>query len=163
MIILGVDPGKTGGLAILVYGKDKKVRLLSAIPMPIAVLPNRKPMLAWELAKSFLSSPYAIDVGIIEDVHSMPAQGVASSFQFGRMFGAAEMMMHHHCQYVHYVQPRIWKKYFGIVKQHKSVSTVIATELYGNKYWPLKKHEGIAEAALIATWGFEQYQRGLWK
>ena len=35
---------------------------------------------------------FDIDISIIEKVHAMPRQGVTSSFQFGRSFGALETL-----------------------------------------------------------------------
>jgi hypothetical protein len=40
--------------------------------------------------------------------------------------------------------------------EYKDASRNLATDIFGDKaaaeYWPLKKHDGVAEAALIATY-----------
>ena len=165
MIILGVDPGVTGGLALLACTQlrtEAHVKLLDAILMPVTRQYTTKPTLDWGALLRWMRT-YWPDIGVIENVHAMPAQGVSSSFQFGRVFGGAEMIIQERCTTVVYAEPRIWKKHFGIIKHNKGVSTVIATELYGDEFWPLKKHEGVAEAALIATWGYNVYENRILK
>ena len=44
----------------------------------------------------------------------MPRQGVTSSFQFGRSFGALETLAYLLAKRVDYVAPVVWKKYLGI-------------------------------------------------
>lgn len=149
MIVLGIDPGQTGGLALVSEG-----RLLNACPIPCTYDHTNKPTLAWATATIWLNG-WDVDHAVIENVHAMPAQGVASSFQFGRMFGAAEMFNACWATTIRYVEPQVWKRYFGI-DANKHTAVAKATQLYGDEHWPLKKHEGVAEAALIATWGLHQ-------
>jgi len=140
MIVLGIDPGQTGGFARVSEGQ-----LLYAWPMPLEKALTKKPTLDFWCAANAgwkdLDYARGPDYVVIESVHAMPAQGVSSSFQFGRMFGAVEMLA---------------QLYFGLLKTDKSASVAKATELYGDEHWRLKKYEGVAEAALIATWGLHQ-------
>jgi len=99
-----------------------------------------------------------MDMGVIEKVHSMPRQGVASSFQFGRMFGAAELLPVLFCYDNFSVTPQQWKKHFGL-SADKREAVELATSFYGDQFWSLKKHEGMAEAALIATWALETQEK----
>ena len=71
------------------------------------------------------------------------------------MYGGVEMMAQWLADEVEYVTPQQWKKYFKLGKE-KGEAVALATEMYGDKHWKLKKHEGVAEAALIATWGLHQ-------
>jgi len=146
VLVLGIDPGQTGGLALI---HDTGV-LVGAILMPL-IRHTKKPTVDLTAVDAWLDDQWP-DRIVIEYVHSMPAQGVASSFQFGRMFGAAEMMAPLFKAAPIYVTPQKWKKHFGLTADKKQAMEA-ATKMYGNKYWPLKKHEGVAEAALIATWG----------
>ena len=114
MIALGVDPGQTGGLALV--SLDPKGKL-------------------------------------IENAHAMPGQGVSSSFQFGRMFGGAEMVVQYCCDKPMYVTPQAWKGHYGLGSA-KNASIALATMMFEtDKFWKLKKHDGVAEAALIAAYG----------
>jgi len=163
MIVMGIDPGQTGGLAWVTEDLTKlhfdgAVGLVDAISMPLIKL-TKKPTLdllevhCWFDHLEYADEQWAV---VIENVHAMPAQGVSSSFQFGRMFGAVEVMAQTYSQKIIYVTPQKWKRHFGLLKTNKSASVAKATELYGDEHWKLKKHEGVAEAALIATWGLHQ-------
>jgi len=152
MIALGIDPGQSGGLALVSQDTKGKLNLFWGYPMPLKFR-TKKPTLNWAMVTE-LADEWNIDLGVIENVHAMPAQGVSSSFQFGRMFGAAEVITQHCADRQLYVTPQAWKKHFGLIKADKGASIALATELFGTaNYWPLKKHDGVAEAALIAAYG----------
>lgn len=153
MIVLGVDPGMKGAMAAV--SKTAGLFILhSATPM-LLFQPRNKPTLSTPKMDDWLSQFKRLEVGVIEDVHAMPKQGVASSFQFGRMFGAAESLMHAHCPRCAYVSPGVWKREMGL-SNNKVDSLDFATSVFGQetgeRWWPKKKDEGIAEAALLAVW-----------
>lgn len=149
MRVLGIDPGQSGGLAVV--SRDAKgVVLHGGIMMPL-MSQGKKPTMDWWRAHDFFVW-HGVKEAVIESVHAMPRQGVSSSFQFGRMFGAVEMLAEI-AQCPLYVTPRAWKKHYGL-SSDKGQSLDMATDIFGtDKYWKLKKHEGIAEAALIALYG----------
>ena len=74
MIVLGIDPGQTGGLALVSEG-----RLLNACPIPCTYDHTNKPTLAWATATIWLNG-WDVDHAVIENVHAMPAQGVLLHF-----------------------------------------------------------------------------------
>ena len=76
MNIAAIDPGLSGGLAILHGGE------VTAKPLPIAGKDLDLGTFSQWLKDS---SPGLV---VIEKVHSMPGQGVASMFKFGQGFGA---------------------------------------------------------------------------
>lgn len=154
MIALGIDPGQTGGLALVSRDTNGSYKLLDAAPMPLAS-PTKKPTLDFS-GWAWAGHDDYYDLGVIENVHSMPAQGVSSSFQFGRMFGAAEMLAQHYTSKQLYVTPQSWKKHFNLPAD-KYAAMALATRLFDtSKYWSLKKHDGVAEAALIAAYGLHK-------
>lgn len=57
---------------------------------------------------------------------------------------------------VQFVAPKTWQKFFGIAKRvdedTKKQSLRIARELFGREFCPLEKHDGRADALLIAQW-----------
>lgn len=119
---------------------------------------TKKPTMDWWEALAFFQDNDVAEV-TLENVHSMPGQGIASSFQFGRVFGCAEMLAANMFGEPQYVTPQVWKKHFGL-SADKYASMEKATELFGtDKYWKLKKHEGVAEAALIALYGLGKTQK----
>lgn len=77
-IVIGIDPGQSGGIAILERDAPHLVWSIGVTPMPVS--PNK----IWELLE-----PYA-NRGLqahLEKVASMPKQGVASMFKFGMNYG----------------------------------------------------------------------------
>ena len=89
--------------------------------------------------------------GVIEFVHSMPGQGVSSSFKFGMAYGAAIAIMERiNCPW-HMVTPHKWKKDMGLTSD-KNESLTMARELWPNAPLTRKKDNGRAEALLMAEW-----------
>lgn len=87
---------------------------------------------------------------VIEDVHTMPGQGIASSGRFMRAAGAIEAI----CFLTgttHMVTPNRWKKDMGLDSE-KSYGLEMARELWPQAGLKLKKHHNKAEALLIAEW-----------
>ncbi len=148
VIVIGVDPGKSGALAVLDGGV-----LVDAHDMPV-VGPIISPVLLDEIAHNYVD-PLAFGacpgVAVIEDVHAMPKQGVSSVFSFGRSLGVVEGVLAGGGWAIHYVSPARWKRQLGLTAD-KGVSRRRAIEL-----WPARaelfkrvKDDGRAEAALIA-------------
>ena len=90
----------------------------------------------------------------IEKVGAMPGQGVTSMFRFG--FGAG--LWHGICGakgiVPNLIQPGPWKASFGL-NDDKNAARAKATEIAPtlSEYWPLVKHDGVAESFLIAHYG----------
>ena len=87
-IFIGVDPGTTGGIAII--GSDGR-----AIGYK---MPETKEEVLEMLDTDYLWRPWqktnSVEITrVLEVVHSSPQQGVATSFKFGRMFGWVEMAL----------------------------------------------------------------------
>lgn len=149
-ITIGVDPGLSGAIALV----DSYGVLLEVHDMPV-LNKNVSVQLLHELCEwdggGFGSDTYGPCV--IEDVHSMPKQGVASSFKFGRSKGVVEGYFAGQTIPLRYVSPSTWKRDLRLGKD-KSAARERAVEL-----WPAKaglftrvKDDGRAEAALIAWW-----------
>ena len=87
----------------------------------------------------------------MEQVHSMPNQGVSSTFAFGRAVGVISAVCELTRYPVHLVTPQKWKKHFHL-SADKNESLDMA-----RYYWPeaklkLKKDGNKAEALLIAEY-----------
>jgi len=146
---IGIDPGQTGGLA-----------LVSQMGNLIAV--ERMPAITGEVdaVGLFLTLDQWIKTDddtkcAIEQVHSMPGQGVSSSFKFGKNFGIALGVVAALGIPLHRVTPQRWKGGMSLLKKDKDASRQLATEFWPNMSgeWKLKKDNGISDAALIAEWG----------
>jgi len=88
-------------------------------------------------------------VVVLEKVHSMPKQGVSSTFKFGMAFGGAIGLSKRFNSEVAMVPPTTWKKTLKLTS-NKLESLLMARELFPNAPLTLKKHNGRAEALLIA-------------
>jgi len=144
-ILIGIDPGLTGALAILTNGTYECVHDLPVI---------RDRALAWidgnELQSIILGALAGrTAVAIIERVSAMPKQGIASAFQFGLGFGSILGVLQALHLPIEFVTPAVWKKALGLSKD-KHASLHKARLLFPTAELHLAKHDGRAEALLIA-------------
>lgn len=149
-LVIGVDPGKSGAIAIL----DRQGRLHAVHDMPV-VGPIVSAALLSETVHEHID-PFALapfGTAVIEDVHSMPKQGVSSSFAFGRSLGVVEGVMAGEGLSLVYVSPARWKRAMSLTAD-KGVSRRRAIEQWPHmaKSFARVKDDGRAEAALIALW-----------
>ena len=155
MIILGIDPGTSGGIVIVKAESNVLPEIIFAKKMPVVSIYGKK-IIDTEIISSDLSK-FSIDVSIIEKVHAMPRQGVTSSFQFGRNFGGIETLSYLFSKRVDYVAPAIWKKSLGLGSSKKE-SLDLARLKFGNSdLWNVKSNDGIAEAALLTLYWIEKF------
>ena len=157
MLILGIDPGSSGGLAIVKSKSNSLPEIIWASKMPVVTIYNKKIIDVMKV--SLALKEYSIDVTIIEKVHAMPRQGVSSSFQFGRIFGGIEAISYIYTKRVDYISPAVWKKSLGLGSM-KQESLDLARLKFGKlNFWDLKSNDGIAEAALLALFWIEKHQK----
>lgn len=146
--ILGVDPGLTGALAFIFQNEPNRVAIED---MPVADGDICAPLL------SSLIRKYAPSYAVIEFVASMPGQGVASTFKFGKSYGQAIGVLGSHNVPLHYVTPSKWKSRFNLLKTDKEASRNKALQLFPAcaASFSRKKDHNRADAALIAKYGLE--------
>ena len=149
--ILGIDPGLSGGLAVLdPINQD----IICGEIMPAKDLINRREIDPYDLSK--IIEPYCNDIkfAVLEDVFSMPGQGVASMFSFGVTKGMIMGVLGAYQIKMIRTQPSIWKLAMKL-DSNKQKSFDLASKLFSRQQsmWRLKKQEGVAEAALIAKFG----------
>ncbi len=157
MNILGIDPGKSGGLAIVENKVNQIPRIVKAIKMPTLIV-NTKKIIDIVSLKNQIGDT-SISIAVIEKVHAMPRQGVTSSFQFGRSYGAVEGLCQIITSRIDYVSPSVWKKFMGL-NSSKQASLDLAKLKFGNeKIWDVKSNDGIAEAALICLFWLERFNK----
>jgi len=147
--VAAFDPGLSGALAII-SGGDPDFDTVQLHDLPQA---------NGELDPSALARllrDAAPRRAIIEHVHSMPKQGVASTFKFGRAFGTTIGVVGALGIPLVRVRPAIWKKHFGLINQPKDAARALALRLYPNlQGLHLKKHHGRADALLLARFLLE--------
>lgn len=146
MILAGIDPGATGALAVI----DCDSLTILDVPM----VGKEIDYAAW--AKNWNTQLPFVDHIWIEQVGSMPKQGVTSMFNFGQRYGFIKALAFSAGVPISFVRPAIWKKGVGIVAgADKSASRIRASQLFPRHadQWKLVKHDGRAEALLIAYYG----------
>lgn len=150
MRVLGIDPGRGGGMAIVRGGK-----LLAHTRMPTLKVRDKN-VLAAGVANYWVKRNRP-DVAVIEAAHAMPRQGVTSSFGFGRITGSIEAVCMIHAKCV-WVSPNVWKKHHCLTSSKQDSLDLAAWHwhLHGHPDWTVKANEGIAEAALIAQWWIDK-------
>jgi crossover junction endodeoxyribonuclease RuvC len=88
---------------------------------------------------------------VVELVHSMPKQGVVSSFKFGVVYGQALSLAQRFRAPWHLVTPKVWKKEMGL-SSDKNESLAMARELWPEAPLSRKKDVDRAEALLLAEY-----------
>ena len=150
-IVLGVDPGLSGALARLTASGD-----LTIWDMPVLqVERNGRVRRDLDLAVLVATIRHAdATEAWLERVGAMPGQGVSSMFAFGRAVGQVEAVITACALPLSLVTPQVWKRSLT-VPAGKDAARLRASQLmpaYAAE-WRLAKHDGRAEAALIALHG----------
>jgi crossover junction endodeoxyribonuclease RuvC len=152
-LTIGVDPGLTGAIAAvdgeqLCWVEDMPVAGGQVACALLDRLYDPKEYGPWQLNwPTEGAQPIAI-----EFVHSMPSQGVASTFKFGKAYGTVLGYFTANGHRITHVAPTEWKTTFRLTGKDKDAARLLAIEL-----WPAqaqlfarKKDCGRADAALIA-------------
>lgn len=155
MLICGIDPGLGGALAVI----EDDPAGCRCFDMPTLALSrggkSRREVDSHQLAAMIANWMPAHT--FVEGVHSMPGQGVSSMFAMGKGFGIIIGILAASNTPYTIVDARRWKREFGLTSD-KDASRARASQLIpvAADQWPLKKHDGRAESALIALWGARQ-------
>lgn len=156
-IFVGVDPGLSGGIVAI----DSDLNLLGKFVMPTTAKKLLDLLAVCKIFLVFLPEGEKVKV-FLEEVHSMPKQGVASSFKFGRVFGAIEGVLTALNIPYELVSPQKWqnKIHVGIKKElpPKKRSSIAVSKLFPRLDLRAterckKPHEGLVDALLIAMYG----------
>ena len=156
MILIGIDPGLSGAIAIL---EDKKVLNLHEMPVMAEGKKNKKQLNSAQLVN--LIKEYANDSDevavIVEQVNAMPGQGVTSMFNFGQTFGAIKGICAALKLPIFFVRPSKWKKHFELINSSKDSSRTKAIEMYPKLSNQLSKKYDVNEsdAILIARFYYD--------
>ena len=151
-LTIGNDPGLSGAIAIL--NTEGAIESLRDLPI------IRDKSLAWVDGSELQSIIMAAlrgraAVAVIERVSSMPGQGIASSFAFGVGFGSLLSVLQALHIRIEFVTPAVWKRSLGLSKD-KDASLHKARLLFPLAELHLKKHDGRAEALLIAHYAMSR-------
>lgn len=162
-MIIGIDPGNNGAIALL----DNNGIFVDVVDIPTCE------RIVGGKVKTFIDDselfkvlhtfrkPNEKNVVALENVNAMAKggtkQGAVSMFNFGMGFGMIKMALTVLEFEVSLIAPISWKRQHGLVGSDKSASIPLARAfithcgMNADSYIKLKKHDGRADAVLIAT------------
>jgi crossover junction endodeoxyribonuclease RuvC len=152
-MIIGIDPGLTGAIAII--GHNGSTAILLDMPI-VPKLSGKGNELSARLLLAALSAHRTdIDAAYVERVHAMPGQGVTGMFSLGRSVGVIDGILAALGIQTFYVEPTRWKRALDLTGKEKDAARTMAISLYPDAATNLsrKKDIGRADALLIAHWG----------
>jgi len=169
MIYIGIDPGLSGAVAVInedVIGQPGLGYLVEVFDTPTMQVDSSGKVrnkynaaaMAELLAPYISIPPYPTGraLVILESVHSMPKQGVASSFTFGEGLGIWKGIIAAYRLPLELPSPQRWKKLMmADMGKDKDASRLKAIQLFPVIAEKLsrKKDDGRAEALLMAEYG----------
>lgn len=160
MIYIGVDPGLNGAVGVL--SEISPYWRTEVYDTPTMVVSGVKDKRVYNTAAmAALLRPFAEQVGddvlvVLESVHSMPKQGVASSFSFGQGLGMWQGIIAALELPLEMPSPQRWKKEIMADQgKDKDASRFKAIALFPSLAGQLArvKDDGRAEAILMAEYG----------
>ena len=142
-LYLGIDPGKSGAMAVV----NPRGEFVDVIKL------KETQHDVWSWLDSYRGS---VGFAVLEKVHSMPRQGVASSFKFGESFGFCQGMLVAASIRFELVTPQRWQKALGCMsKGDKNVTKSRAQQLFPGQ----KIIHATADALLLAEYARRQREK----
>ena len=151
MIVVGIDPGLSGAIAIL---ENNKVLNIFDMPVMAEGKKNKRQLNSAQLVNIIKDSTKldAEKAVVVEQVNAMPGQGVTSMFNFGQTFGAIKGVCAALELPIFFVRPSKWKKHFELINSSKDSSRTKVIEMYPSLSSQLAKKKDVnkSDAILIA-------------
>lgn len=156
LVYLGIDPGYTGALAFYEPARDA----LAIYDYP--TFAHTKSDGRKKTVGNLIELARIVDENVknrkvivfIEAVGPRPGESPVSAFNFGFTAGALNGCMAAHFLRIEPVTPAKWKRELRVPADkdgaRAAASRLLPTHAH---HWPLKGHDGRAEAALIALYG----------
>ena len=140
-IYIGIDPGKNGGIGFIYNDKAYCKRC------PATVLE-----MAEEIKHCQELTPDIKKHAIIEQVHSMPKQGVKSVFTFGQGYGQwLGILASKGIPYIQ-ITPQKWQKYYGAMPKDKKDRKNHLKHLAQQRFPEIKITLATSDAILLANY-----------
>lgn len=150
-VSIGVDPGRKGAYSVIKDELDGTVSIVSiawddeSFARDMRQIKNDADSIGWNVC------------ACVESVHSLPHEGVKSAFSFGKSCGYIEGVLRALQIPYQTVIPQKWKKEWSLTNDKKQ-SIETCKKLYPSLSLRASDRcrtdsDGLAEAALIATWG----------
>lgn len=176
--IIGIDPGKDGGISALTVQDDEIVSI------DLYKIPRIKTEVDYRKLSNILNdicTEYDNPIFVLEDVHSVFGASASANFQFGHICGVLLGIILGTKKPYHPVNPKIWQKEIwqrvdivevskkdknGKVKvktDTKATSLLAASRLFPDTNFlatdrSSKPHDGLIDATLIAEYGRRSFK-----
>jgi crossover junction endodeoxyribonuclease RuvC len=152
MNLIALDPGLSGAIAILTNNT------ITAQPLPIA---GKSLDLA---ALTQIIRDAAPSLAVIEKVHSMPGQGVSSTFKFGQGYGALLGITAALGIPTELVTPQRWKgTVLAGTAKDKDAAIAHCRRIFPDNQLIMpgcrKPHDGLADALCLLQFGLREFTR----
>lgn len=156
-LILGIDPGLSGALALVDAVSGELVALFD---MPVFSLSSGHKIDEYKLARLVDEFGPRVIEAWVEQITPRPGQGVVGVKTSAVGYGLVRGVVVANFIPLHDVAPASWKRAMK-VSGDKDEARQAATSYFPKSAdrWPLKKHDGRAEAALIAAFGRRHFVR----
>ena len=155
MVIIGIDPGLTGALAVCYdtgYSSFRDMPTFARGNGRVKRVVNVSDLS--ELISLWIEGYDKNEIMVyLETQTARPGQGVAGVFSLGHTLGCIEGVIAAKGLEVSLVRPAEWKKSLKLGKD-KGGSLAMARKLFPDAKLHLKKHHNRAEALLIAHYGW---------
>lgn len=159
-VYIGIDPGFSGGIVRIGIDNNNQASIMDKMVMPLVSASGKKLIdLYWlyTTLKGWVAAYPAITEFIIEEVGSMPKQGLSSTFRFGYFAGAIEGIVSTFTVPTTFVRPQAWMKvcFKDIPKTSEVPSRVFCQRRYPYESFLATgrsrvAHDGITDACAIA-------------
>lgn len=148
-LVMGIDPGVNGGIAVVDMDTHEVIDV-TAMPDTLTDI------------SEFIEKHKDVVAAYVEKVHSMPKQGVASTFTFGVFYGYVLMGVVSHKIRKIDVMPAKWQSEMGVKSKKGEEKTSHKNRLKGlaqNLFPKIKVTLKNADALLLAEYGCKEEAR----
>ena len=155
--VIGVDPGLSGAIAIIWMG-NKSNQIFFDMPTRLKLNGKGREVCGYTLFLIFerlKRHGFRFDHAYVENVHSMPGQGVSSTFSFGKAAGVVEGVLSSMKVIIYMVSPQSWKREAGLLGSEKDAARTLVKKLFPDIAYCVKRKKDIgrADALLLAYFG----------
>ncbi len=139
--VIGIDPGQSGGIAIISS---------SGLVLPYKMPETERDI--YDLLSGYTLNGLDNPAVWLEKVHTMPGQGIASAGKFMQGYGFLRGVIIALKYPLYDVTPQKWQQAMGCMsKGDKNITKAKAQQLYPQ----IKITHAIADCLLIATFGYQ--------
>lgn len=141
MAVISCDPGQTGGICIFENNKLVENVYIPQLPdKSVDIITLLDWFYTWRAV--YEHNMEAVST-CMEKVHSMPKQGVSSTFKFGKTTGQLEVLLRTVSRANHTeIRAQDWKKSFGLKGKNKHEAVDLALSMEPKLFSFNKKQEG---------------------